>query len=478
MKFSFNNRKLRYGSASVLFVAIVVAVVIVFNIFADFLTDRFSLKVDMTEEGIYSLSEDTRAVLGDMTENVKIYILSSQAELETDDSAMQMLETIRRFKSVSGGRVDYEFVDTRKNPQFVAKYPKVRNATVRDLVVEGAHRYIVLDSDEFTGTSSKKNKLYYRTEEQISAAVLYVTAEEIVNAGFVTGHEEIIPDTLYSHFEGNNFEIHGDVDLLSEVPEEITNLVISAPRRDFSEEEIRNLEKYLGKTGNTLYVFWGVDAPKLPVLERYLAEWGFEILPQVVCDEKNSYSKETYVVADLLETDIIDRGLQGQSYIIAPETRPIKVLFDESGYTWTTELARTRDTSYAKRIDADKNIETLAKTNGDEDGPFTVFALSQRSSSSGVSTESSKVFVFGTYAIAIDEISAIPRAFNGTLLARTVDYANPNTRTLTLSPKAEISYDLEVSKGDIRAISIVLIGVIPLIFVALGIFIYIKRKNR
>ena len=478
MKFSLNNRKFRYGSASIIYVAIIVAVVIVLNIFADFLTDRFSLKVDMTEQGIYSLSDETRAILGDLSGNVKIYILSSQAELETDDSMVQMLETIRRFKSESGGRVDYEFVDTRKNPQFVAKYPKVRNATVRDLVVEGSHRYVVLDSDEFTGTSKNKNKLFYRTEEQLAAAVLYVTAEEIVKAGFVTGHEEVIPSSLYSHFEGNNFEIESSVDLLSEVPDGITNLVISAPKRDFTEVEIENLEKYLEKTGNNLYVFWGVDAPKLTVFERYLAEWGFEIMPQVVCDETNSYSKETYVVADLLETNVVDYALQGQSYIIAPEMRPIKVLWDESGYTWTTEIAKTRDTSYAKSIDVAKNIATLAYQDGDEKGSFTVFALSERSSNSGIEGDTSKIFLFGTYAIAVDEITAIPRAFNSTLLARSVDYANPNTKTLTLSPKAEISYDLEVSKGDIRTISIVLIGIIPLIFVALGIFIYIKRKNR
>ena len=479
MKNFFNNRKFRYGSASVIYIAIIVAVVVVLNIFADFLTDRFSLKVDMTEEGIYSLTDETRTVLGELDKNVKIYILASQAEMETDASAAQMLETIRRFKSESGGRVDYEFVDTRKNPQFVAKYPKVRNATVRDLVVEGESRYIVLDSNKFVGTGERnKNKTYYHTEEKISAAILHVASDETASAGFVVGHGEIVPDLLYSHFEGNNFEIYGQVDLYDSVPEGITNLVISAPTKDFSEKEIQNLEHYLKKTGHSLYVLWNIEAPKLPVLERYLAEWGFEISQQVVCDEKNSHEQASVVYADLLETRVIDYALQGQSHIIAPAARPIRVLWDENGYTWTCEIAKTRDSSYAKALDANRKVSTLAYEDGDEKGTFTVLALAERSTTSGIEGDTSKIFVFGSYAIANEEIGLVSRAFNSTLIARAVDYANPNTKTLALSPKVEVSHDLDVSKGDISAISFVLIGVIPLIFVALGIFIYIKRKNR
>lgn len=463
MKNSFNKRKFRYGSASVIFVAIVVALVVVLNIFADFLTDCFSLKADMTEQGIYSLSDKTKEVLREVKTDVKIYILAPQAEMETDESMRQMLETIGRIKTESGGHVDFEYVDTRKNPQFVAKYPKVRNATVRDLVVESSKRYIVLDSDKFTGTSEQsKNKLFYRTEEDIAAAILYVTAEETVKAGFVTGHNEDIPEALYEHFEYNNFEIDTAVDLFNGVPEGITNLVISAPKFDFEETEIKNLENYISKPGNNLYVFWNYEASELPVFERYLAEWGFEIEAQYVTDKTNSHQDSAYVYAELLETNVIDKNLQGQSVIIAPYLRPIKLVKPQDGYTWTTEIAQTFDTSAV----------------GEQAGPFTAVAIAERSTSSGMSAETSKIVVFGTHVIAERTIAALPRAFNNTLLARTVDYLNPNTKTLELSPKAEISHDLAVSKGEIRAISVVLIGIIPVIFIALAVFIFIRRKNR
>ncbi len=480
MKSSFNKRKFRHGSASVIFVAIVVAMVVVLNIFADFLTDRFSLKADMTEQGIYSLSDQTKKVLGEITTDVKIYILAPQAEMETDESTRQMLETIGRFKTESGGRVDYEFVDTRKNPQFVVKYPKVRNATVRDLVVESSKRYIVLDSDNFTGTSeASKNKTFYRTEEDIAAAILYVTAEETVKAGFVTGHNEPSPEAhtevdetgnailvknmLYEHFKLNNFEIDTAVDLKKGVPEGITNLVISAPRIiDFQEAEINNLEAYLSRSGASLYVFWDYRAD-LPVLERFLKEWGFEIESQYVTDETNSVGDSLYVYADLLETHVVDKQLQGQSVIVAPFLCPIKIVTTPDGDgTVVTAIAKTRNTSVA----------------GDKKGPFTAIAISEHMIDSEELGATSRIVMFGTDSIADGRIAANPQAFNNTLLARTSDYLNPNTKSLQIMNKAEVSHDLAVSKGEIRAISIVLIGIVPLIFIALAVFIFIRRKNR
>jgi len=478
MKASFNKRKLQYGSASVMFIVIVIAVVIVLNIFADFLTERFSLKIDMTESGLYSLSDDTKSLLSELKDDVTIYVLSTQAEIENDEDSMQTLETLRRYVSASRGHVSLQFIDPNKNPQFFKKYPKAKNAYRGDIVVEGPERYMVLAASEFTGYGSKGNKVYYQTEEKISGAVLYATNDKVASAGFVTGHGEVIPDALLSHFEGNNFEINEGVDLLYPVPEGITNLVIAAPRVDFTEVEIENLENYLATYGNSLHVFWGIETPTLPVIERYLAEWGFAFEPKVVCDETNSYMNQSYVLADLLETNVVDHTLQGQSDIIAPQMRPIKLLFTESGYIYAAELAKTHPTSYAKPISQDLSISNFAKAAGDEEGPFTAVAIAERSADNAEITETSKIFVYGAYGMAFEEITAVPRAFNGTLLARLVDYANPNTKTLELSPKIDVSYDLNLTEVGVKALTVILVGVVPLVFIAFGIFIFIKRKNR
>ena len=51
------SRKFKYGSVAVLFTAAVIAAIVVLNVVATALTQKFSLYVDMTSEDLYSISE-------------------------------------------------------------------------------------------------------------------------------------------------------------------------------------------------------------------------------------------------------------------------------------------------------------------------------------------------------------------------------------------------------------------------------------
>ncbi|MBQ8004144.1 MAG: hypothetical protein IJ299_03540, partial [Oscillospiraceae bacterium] len=94
MKFDFNVRKFKYGSASTVYIALFVAIIIVVNIFSQFLTDRFSLKLDLTSTGEFSLSDDTKEMLSGIEDEINIYILSTQAAMEKNEQANRALEMI------------------------------------------------------------------------------------------------------------------------------------------------------------------------------------------------------------------------------------------------------------------------------------------------------------------------------------------------------------------------------------------------
>lgn len=474
----FNKRKLEYGTASALFIVLFIAVVIVINIFADFLTDRFSLKLDMTEEGQYSLSDETKTMLKGLSGDVSIYILSNRADMEKSELAKSTLETVQRYNSESGGRVKYEFVDPEKNPQFFKKYPKARNCEKRALVIEGPERYLVVESAEFVYNYGKNNKIYNEGEEKISSAILHVSSPEVAAAGFVKGHGETPPDALDAIFASNHFDVNYEVDLLSGVPENITNLVISAPTADFTADEIKNLEKYLGRDGSNLYVFWSIGTPNLPVLERYLSEWGLGFPSYVVCDEKNSYMSPNVVLATLSDKTIIDSELQGQSAILAPQSRPVELLWAEKGFTATNAFVLTSNNAYAKLISADKTISSFEREAGDIGGEFNVAAVSLRRLGNSGNDGKAQVFAFGSELFAAESITSISRAFNSELITRTVQYANPNTSTMKIAPKVTSKYDLGVTENGVRVLTTVLCGILPAFIIALAVYIFIKRKNK
>ncbi len=479
MKFSFNMRKLKYGSISTVFVALFVAVIVLVNILAGFLTDRFSLKLDMTESGLFSLSDETKELLSEVEDDITIYILATRASMEKNTDMNNTLELISRYSSESGGKIKYEFIDPNKNPAFFEKYTKARGATARALVIESPKRYIVLESDEFAYyMGSNKNRTYYQGEEQLSSAIMYVTSPEVSGSGFVTGHGEEKPEALNNIFKGNNLEPR-DVDLMhGEVPEEINNLVISAPLTDFSSEEIGALDRYLKSPDNNLYVLWSINTPSLPTLERYLSEWGISFLPYVVCDESRAYTSPIYVVPELSSSSIVNKENQGQMIIVSPNTRPINILWREKGYGRVSELLSTAKSSYGKALSADKPITTLSRESSDEKGPFTVGAVSELMIPTDTGAGVSRVIAFGSFEIASGEVESIARAFNSRMLAEVLQYANPNTHTMQIMPKVETSYDLNITQAQARIIFIVLVFIIPLAILAAGVFVFLRRRNR
>lgn len=474
-----NKRKLKYGSASAVYIALFIAILIVINLAAGALTDRFSLKLDLTSGGQFSLSSDTEEMLKTLTGDISIYILSTQADMERNDIGSRTLETVQRYVSSSGGRVSYSFIDPNKNPRFFEKYLKAKGSGERSLVIEGPERYTVVKSGElaYTVSGDKSNRVFYQTEELISAAILYVSSPEISAAGFITGHSEAEAGALRTILSGNNFDI-STVDLIKGIPENVNNLILAAPKTDFTADEISALESFLSKDKNTLYVFGSVSSPSLPVLERYLAEWGIAFEAEVVCDEDNAYGTPIFPLGEVVENELIDTENQGQLMPIFPSTRPIKLLFTEGTYKRVVPVMQSMKGSYSKALSVDKKIEVLTRESGDKSGPFTLAAISERGLGKNGIDGVTRIVVFGTEGFADEQIAATARAYNSEFLTAVVAYANPSTLTMDISPKVQPSFDLNITTGLARTLQILLIFVLPATILAMGIFVFVRRKNR
>ena len=61
-KFS-NKRKMKYGAVLSGFLAILIVITVVFNALVSVLCERFNIYIDMTDEGIYSASEEFLSVM-------------------------------------------------------------------------------------------------------------------------------------------------------------------------------------------------------------------------------------------------------------------------------------------------------------------------------------------------------------------------------------------------------------------------------
>ena len=58
MKKQYNGKKLRYGSSSLVLTAAFIAAVILLNVLVTSLANRYGWYIDMTQESIYSITDD------------------------------------------------------------------------------------------------------------------------------------------------------------------------------------------------------------------------------------------------------------------------------------------------------------------------------------------------------------------------------------------------------------------------------------
>ncbi len=480
-KFKFNKRKLMYGSASAIFIALFLVLVVVLNIFAQVLTNKYSLKFDLTQEKKYSISDQTKDVLSDLSDDVTMYILASETDMEVDTNSKALLETIRKYATLSKGRIKYEFIDVDRNPKFFKDHPEVVGSEMKSIVVESDKRYITVQYSEFTlapqtasgKVSQAKTLLFY--EEELTSAILYVTSDETAVAAFVVGHNEYDAPALKEIFKGNNIS-YEEVDILGGgIPENVNNLVIAEPVTDFTAEEIDALDEYLKNPGNNLYVFWGMNTvvSDLKNLTGYLAEWGIAFDTSMIFDTNNSYQSPIVIKSKLIENDIIPQQLCPNGEILCPNAIPINILWDASGNTVVEEIMTSYDGSYAK--DLFSPITTEAREQGDASGPFTTGTVSYRMTSD---KKPSCIAAFSSAYMLDDTAFTIERSENNAFLTLAVSALNPNTKTMQIAPKVEENHDLYIDGTEQKIIMVALVIVMPLIILAIGIIVFIRRKNR
>ena len=77
MRNSFTqSRKFKYGSVATAFTIAFVAIVVIFNIIFTALAQKYNWYIDMTEEQVYTLSDEAKELLADIPDEVNIYFAS------------------------------------------------------------------------------------------------------------------------------------------------------------------------------------------------------------------------------------------------------------------------------------------------------------------------------------------------------------------------------------------------------------------
>ncbi|MBR6872291.1 MAG: GldG family protein [Ruminococcus sp.] len=506
-----NVKQLKHGMMATILTLIFVAAVVLVNVIATVIFERYPLTIDLTQEKKYSISEQSEDYVKSIDVDVTVTVFATEENfLALSDYTRQAIEVLKKYTQYND-RISYRFVDIDSNPDIVSEYG-IDTITAYDIMVETnpskdvkrTRKVTMIDllsfnNDFLTNLSNYGMSIdtlvqqmgssitflqYYggyveasRADEAFVSALMAVTDPNPMTAVFLTGRKESDSLTyLHTLLEANGYQIK-DIDITKEnIPDEATVVVVAAPTVDYLPEEVQKLADYLdndGKMGKQMLYAASVKQPETPNLDEFLEEWGIKIGSGIVCEQNTDkyYSLPYYTIADGVSTNFTQDVLDTKE-IINARSRPITLLFDEKGYNGTEAYVTSSDSAVVLDM---KTAETVAK------GKQIYTALASKavfSTEDGTGTYSN-IIVCGSVESISDNYLSYTQFGNREYFLSLINGITHKTSTgITIEPKVITGnvYDLTDSQSSVLQWTFTLI--IPVIVLIIGGIIWVRRKNR
>lgn len=326
------GRRWRYGALSIVITVLGAALVVAANGVVGLLTERFGWTADLTAEGRYGLSQETRDYLAGLDQDVAVRVMRDEDSLATGSYyVVQAYETLLSYRRGSD-RISLEFVDLVNNPTFASQYPELTLGGWDILVESGERREVLSFSQLYDYGENGASITASRVEEKLTNAIISVVTGEKTVVSLLTGCGDASPDELAGLLEANRFEVRETSLVTGEMDEEASIAVLFAPQVDLERSSLEKLDAWLdnnGSQGRSLFVFLDPNFPELANLEAFLADWGIGLGEGYAFESRSSlyYERPFYPIAQYGDMDYAGGMTSGDLTVMAL-CRPVKTLFE------------------------------------------------------------------------------------------------------------------------------------------------------
>lgn len=479
---NIKSNKFKYGSISIVITVLFIVAVILINLLAGVLTDRFSARIDLTSGKVYEISDQTEEMLKNLSEPITVHVLMEENAFKSDIIYARVDEVLNRYRTLSNNQITINYVDIYKNPNFVKNYTGADQMMEGSMVFESARRYQLVPIHKLytieTNTATGQSYLVgFNAEQYMTSAVQFVTKEQIPVAAVLEGHSETVGQQFTSLLSQNNFEVYSVNLSLADVPEKTSLMVISAPKTDFTSLEMEKIDRYMDN-GGSLLVMLGYDSPELPNLNLYLEEWGVRVEQNVVFDMQQAISNPLQIVPNIMNT-VITYNISGVEdlLLLTPGSKSIDILWEEKETRTVLPVLLSSDDSYGKAVGESGAIDTYEKADGDLEGPFNIATLSVENRMSGADMIESKVLVIGSALLADDSMLSTTTFLNNSFMTGVTGNLAGQEDSIAMIPKNIASPQLSLTGNAANIIFIILVIAIPAVILVIGLLVWRKRRN-
>ncbi len=504
------RKKLKYGSVATAITCVVVAIVVVVNVLVNMLVEKYPVKLDLTDNAMYEISDETIEYLKTVDQEVNFTVLSDKSYFQTNGAYMKMVSEILERYTQYSDKINLTYVDSTTNPDVVQKFQAGYSGQLSgtDIVISAADdptKMRVVNIYNLFGYDQEKYQMAYyygyytledcinsfKGEQDLTAALMYVTDADPVNVALITtANAQPIFNQDYNLASVQAFQnvltkngynvISIDLYTTKLDPAEYDILVLPAPVNDLTADAVEQISAFLyndGAYSRDLIYIADFTQSATPNLNGLLETWGLSVSSKLVMEgDENAAQKvqlaigsATVPVAEIAE-ETYSAGLANKALpIVSPLCRSIDILWESKTGGVTTELLRSSDSVYLTTLESDEEEENV--------GPQTIMAMSTRKYYEDSVPSESNILVMGSMMLADYNVMQTPSYNNAEYIMSVINTMTGKGNSLIIAEKTLGNTAITITEGQLKGINFVLYG-IPFVVVIIGIVVIVRRKNR
>lgn len=514
-----NFKKLKFGSMSVVVIVLVIAIVIVLNLMCGLLMKRYPIKLDLTPDNRYELTDESIDAVKAIDKDIEITVMTTKDyfdSLSQQYEAMfyqyygaivempfniipEILDKYTVYAEQGSGSISVKYVDMNKDPDVVTRFNQYYNGEIQQgsIVLYCNERVKVITPSQVAGMiaptrdSTQTNiRMTFAGESTITSAIRAVADANPVRTAVVTTmngntvfdsvHQSVA--TSFESFLSTNGYDCTEIDIATDAlsPEDYDMVIVAAPQVDFSEDIISKLSDFLYNGGNyekdMIYVpnFY---ATNLPNISAFLEEWKISIEQSAIIDEnmvQATYSSLGMVdyapMLEIADAETVGTLPNETLPVIASYAKPINII-SKNNDTINNEVLKSKSTSYLTSLETGEASSEKASYN--------VVVKARKETSEQLNVYGSDLLVISSPFMLDSTVLSNTNTYNNaSAVLNIVNNMSGKEESVIIPEKAIQQSGLAITTASARVIQVVVIVVIPLLIAAVGVAVLVWRKNK
>lgn len=453
---SVSAKQARYGATAMLYVIVVLAILVAIN----WLANRYNQSADLTANKQYTLSDETKKVVKNLSQPVSITYFDRKSGFS---SAKPLLD---RYANLSR-KIHVQYVDYTSDPATATAYG-VRTA-----------------GTAFVQVGSRREEARALTEEGITGALLK-DLKGVRTVCVVQGSGELSFDGAQagglSRFkelvQRDNYQSQA-ISLLqkNEVPKECTVLVVAGPRFDYTQGEVDAIKNYVEHGGRAFFLldpplnFGRETIASNDALTGLLASWGVTLDKDLVLEQNPigqmlGIGPEVPLVHDYTSQPIVSDLSQNMTGFRLARSLDVK-------NTDKTTVEKLFSTSADSIATVKLNTpEVNAADPNNKKGPFALGAAGTYNT--GDPKNPGRFVVIGSASLVSNEMLHFQA--NPDLALNAINWLSSDEDLISIRPKPAEDRRLTMNQSQSNLFTVTDLYLLPLLIIALGVATYLKRR--